>query len=94
MLDYPTISTQTLLFLNANPKISPLAFREQYEALALDNKWTLLYNSCSKEEMAEALQNCNYIITNSYHGAYWGLLSGEKSFTIRLFIHCKSSQSF
>lgn len=33
---------------------------------------------CSIEEIAEFIGGCETLITNSYHGAYWGMLLGKK----------------
>lgn len=36
-----------------------------------------LFNNCTEEQLIDILQNNQHIITNSYHAAYWGLLSGH-----------------
>lgn len=77
MLEQTIDEHATLLFLNRNPSITSSDFKEKFKKLADERRWTLLYNDCTENEMAEALKHHHHIITNSYHGAYWGLLSGH-----------------
>jgi hypothetical protein len=78
MLDQPAQSQQTLLFLNADPKITAASSLETCRELAEKNGWVLLFNNCSEATFEKALHASEHIITNSYHGSYWGLLAGRK----------------
>ncbi|QKI88638.1 hypothetical protein [Thiomicrorhabdus xiamenensis] len=78
MLNRSAAVSGTLLFLNADPNVAPNSFKEKYKSLAEKKGWRVLFNNCTESEIAFALQNCNHIITNSYHASYWGLLTGHK----------------
>ncbi|AUM13449.1 hypothetical protein [Ketobacter alkanivorans] len=78
MLDQGSESDETLLFLNFDPKVTPPQALESVCLLAQSNGWRLLFNNCSEGEFRSALACSERIITNSYHGAYWGLLSGRR----------------
>ena len=78
MLDQAAAETGTLLFLNADPRVTSQQQIQEYQDLAKQNDWNLVFNSCSEEEMASALQTSKHIITNSFHAGYWGLLTGHK----------------
>lgn len=64
-------SDKTLVFTNANSQVSPLVPKK-------DKSKIYLSNSCSENEFLEAWNQCDKIITNSYHGIYWSLLSGRE----------------
>ena len=70
--------TDTLLFLNADHRVTPQSEMNKIRQLAAENHWQLLLNNCTESEMSRALASCNAVITNSFHGAYWGFLSGKK----------------
>lgn len=74
-LNYDIISppkdSNTLVFTNANSQVSS-AIREK------ENGVTYLTNSCSFEQFIAAWEKSSCIVTNSYHGIYWGLLSGRE----------------
>lgn len=78
MLNERILGSRTLLFLNKNSKISSSEYMQEFDNLAKKRNWNLLFNDCSEEEIKEALIQHKYIITNSYHGAYWALLSGHE----------------
>ncbi len=78
MLDQCILGSETLLFLNKNPKVISSEYVKSYKSLAKDRNWDILFNNCTAQEISQALSNYKHIITNSYHGAYWGLLSGHK----------------
>lgn len=77
MLDSPVTSQNTLLFLNADPKVSGEGELAELATVARHRGWELLYNNCAEQAFSEALARSKSIVTNSYHGAYWGLLSGR-----------------
>lgn len=76
MLDVPEIDdTQVLLFVNFDPQITTGAVRARISELF--PKVRVLYNNCSWQEFSDALRETSHIVTNSFHGSYWGLLSGR-----------------
>lgn len=77
MLDSQVSSDGVLLFLNADPKVSGSSDKADIQDLSRRRGWDLLYNNCAESEFVKALNGARYIVTNSYHGAYWGLLSGR-----------------
>ncbi|WP_127555557.1 polysaccharide pyruvyl transferase family protein [Saccharospirillum alexandrii] len=78
MLNTPAARTGTLLFLNADPNVTHRKAAEHHLALANARGWHLRYNNASAAETASALARCQRVITNSYHGAYWALLTGHE----------------
>lgn len=76
MLDAPIKQRKKLIFINFDPQITTSSVKN-----TLSEKYAntdILYNNCSDEAFQTALENTEHIITNSFHGAYWGLLSGRK----------------
>lgn len=63
--------SNTLVFTNANLQVSS-AIREK------ENGITYLTNSCSFDQFITVWEKSSCIITNSYHGIYWSLLSGRE----------------
>lgn len=61
---------KTLVFTNANEQVSCKIKKSE--------KRITLTNACSTKEFLEAWHQCDKVITNSYHGIYWGLLSGRE----------------
>lgn len=82
MLDNNVSSNRTLLFINADPKVTSDTHIAEIKELSKKNTWTLLFNNCSESELIENFNTHSNIITNSYHGAYWGLLSGKQVVSI------------
>lgn len=78
MLDQPIDGNGTLLFVNADPRVTRPGDTRALQALASSRGWHFLHNSCTDEDMAEALRCHRRVITNSFHGAYWSLLSGHE----------------
>ena len=76
MLDLPQTDSKTLIFLNFDKKITDKniqkTIQEKYK------NYIVLYNNCTLNEFIEAFQNSQSIITNSFHGTYWGLLAGKR----------------
>jgi hypothetical protein len=68
----------TLLFLNATEKFTPLPARQALQSKADAKGWRVLFNNCSERDLYEAWREAGRVCTNSYHGAYWGLLSGRE----------------
>lgn len=78
MLDLPLpTSERTLLYINADPRISTLATLKKIKEIASKNNVSLLTNRASEKKFVEHLATSTHIISTSYHGAYWGLLSGR-----------------
>lgn len=68
----------TVVFLNDDPKITPYPVRLKVESACRKLGYKLVWNSTSEVNLIEMFKASNRIITNSFHGAYWGLLSGHK----------------
>ncbi len=68
----------TVVFLNDDPKITPYEVRTKIEAHCATQGWLLIWNSTSETNLVKTFARANKIITNSFHGAYWGLLSGRE----------------
>lgn len=58
---------KTLVFTNANQQVSSI--------ITDRNDCIVLTNACSTEEFLSAWKQCDKVITNSYHGIYWSLLT-------------------
>jgi hypothetical protein len=65
------INDKTLVFTNANETVSP-----NIQNLKLTNS-IIIKNNESYESFISKWKQCDKIITNSYHGIYWSLLSGR-----------------
>lgn len=78
MLDDPICGDGTLLYLNAHIRVTSAASLETILRIANDRSWKVLLNNCSIQDFRSHLRNCSHIVTNSYHGAYWGLLAGRR----------------
>jgi hypothetical protein len=61
---------KTLVFTNANSRVS-----SPIDATNSDRLY--LTNDCSEDEFMSAWMKCDKVITNSYHGIYWSMLSGR-----------------
>ena len=71
LLKEPT-QNKTLIFTNANNVVSAkLNIKETDDLLVLTN-------DAPYKTFIEKWQKCDRIITNSYHGIYWSLLSGRE----------------
>ena len=77
MLDVAPQGDRTLLFLNADPRVTGVAEQVELRALAELQGWDFLMNDCSVKDFAARLTSASHVVTNSFHGAYWGLLSGR-----------------
>jgi hypothetical protein len=65
------IGNKTLFFTNANTSVSPnIQLQETENTLVMKNNETY-------ESFIKKWEQCDRIITNSYHGIYWSLLSGR-----------------
>ncbi|MCB1911178.1 MAG: hypothetical protein H6948_18030 [Zoogloeaceae bacterium] len=80
MLDAGAGQDGTLLFVNAEPRVTPADGETALRALAAARGWQFLQNDCSDQAMRDALRGNRRVITNSFHGAYWSLLSGHDTF--------------
>lgn len=78
------ISTEdsTLLFINADPKVTSSEHIAAIKNICQENNWYFLLNNCSENDISIALKSHQKVITNSYHGTYWGLLSGKDVISI------------
>lgn len=61
---------KTLVFTNANLEVSANISTQQKD-------YVYLSNACSIDEFLEKWPVCDRVITNSYHGIYWSLLTGR-----------------
>lgn len=77
MLDTAPGSHGTLLFLNADPNVTDTDAYDDVAHFTKQKGWSLLYNSCSASELTAQFSSVSHVITNSYHGAYWALLTGH-----------------
>ena len=66
---------RTLVFLNDDPKVTPYECRYSVEKICRDRGWLLAWNSSSEKDLLRSFELTNQVITNSFHGSYWGLLS-------------------
>ena len=78
MLDLPLPKKErTLLYINADPRISSLRSLNKIREVASKSNVDTLTNRASEEKFEQYLSQSSHIISTSYHGAYWGLLSGR-----------------
>jgi hypothetical protein len=61
---------KTLVFTNANDQVST-------KIETKDSQKLYLTNACTEAEFLATWKQCDKVITNSYHGIYWSLLSGR-----------------
>jgi hypothetical protein len=71
IIESPT-NDKVLIFINANTDVSP-----NIEVYDTENV-LFLKNDCSLEEFLAKWSQCSKVVTNSYHGIYWSLLSGRE----------------
>ncbi len=64
------IGNKTLIFTNANEQVSAIIDKK-------DSNKIYLTNDCSEAEFLSVWRQCDKVITNSYHGIYWSLLSSR-----------------
>lgn len=72
----PVHSDGILVFINYDPNVSG-DFDFKKITSCLSGKVSFLYNNCNEDELASALRGADRVVTNSFHGAYWSLLSGR-----------------
>jgi hypothetical protein len=77
MLDLNILGKGTVLFLNADIEVTINIDSNFYQKLLDKKNWSIAFNNCTEEQIIDIFQNNQHIITNSYHAAYWGLLSGH-----------------
>jgi len=78
MLDLPKPEQEkTLLHINADPRIYSISSLHKVKRLALDKNALFITNRAPEKDFIDCLAKSSHIITSSYHGAYWGLLSGR-----------------
>jgi hypothetical protein len=63
--------SKTLVFTNSNEIVS-------HSIETKRDDWIYLTNSCSKSDFLNAWEKSDKVITNSYHGIYWSLLTGRE----------------
>lgn len=61
---------KTLVFTNANEQVS--------SKVEQSNDRITITNACTTEQFLDAWSQCDKVITNSYHGIYWSLLSNRE----------------
>lgn len=78
MLDIPSPEiNRSLLYVNADPRIYTLLSLKKTKDAAAKNNALFLTNRAPERKFINYLTQSTHIITNSYHGAFWGLLSGR-----------------
>ncbi len=78
MLDLPLPKKErTLLYINADPRISTVRTLKKIRATGAKNNVDVLTNRASERKFRKYLAQSSHIISTSYHGAYWGLLAGR-----------------
>lgn len=78
MLDIQSQGDRTLIFLNADPRVTDGAAQAELQKMAHTRGWDFLMNSCAEGEFEEKLSSASRVLTNSFHGAYWSWLSGRE----------------
>lgn len=66
------------IFLNQNPAVSGSAISDAFSLINADTDTIVGTNALSETEFRARFARTGRIITNSYHIAYWGLLSGRQ----------------
>ena len=78
MLDLPLPKAEkTLLHINADPRIYSYRVLKEVKKMAEINNSIFITNRAPEKDFVKCLAQSSHIITSSYHGAYWGLLSGR-----------------
>lgn len=77
MLDSTMQGEETLVYLNRDADVSSLAQVGMVSSCCSRHGLAYVDNSCTAEAFSSALSRSKRLITNSFHGAYWGLLSGR-----------------
>lgn len=67
-----------LLYVNADPVIYSMSSLLKSKRLADTQGLRFCTNRAPVEVLFEKWHDCEFVITNSYHGAYWSLLAGKK----------------
>jgi polysaccharide pyruvyl transferase WcaK-like protein len=68
---------KTLLHINADPRIYSINSLLKVKRLAQEKNALFITNRAPEKDFVSCLAKSSHIITSSYHGAYWGLLSGR-----------------
>jgi hypothetical protein len=55
-----------------------VAEQVELQKLAALQGWDFLLNSCTAQQFEDRLALTSRVLTNSFHGAYWGWLSGRE----------------
>lgn len=66
------------VFVNRNPAVSAGVDDLRQELATSGNNFEVHTNALSIEDFTSAFARSRTVITNSYHAAYWGLLSGRE----------------
>lgn len=67
-----------LLFMNIDSAVTSQEDRKALDVYAKQKGWRLVFNNCSENVIWDEIAGAKEIITNSYHGTYWGLLAGRR----------------
>lgn len=78
MLDAPIEGDGTLLFLNADERVTAPEAHGAIRAMSGKGGWSVAFNNCSERRFFGAWRGASRVITNSYHCAYWSLLTGRE----------------
>jgi hypothetical protein len=82
IVDMPIEGASTLIFLNRDSRVTPPEAVRSVTCIARRPGWQVLFNDCSDRMLLTAWRTATSVITNSYHGAYWSLLSGRRAIII------------
>lgn len=78
MLDEPKMGEETLVFVNGHTAITPDGVIQNLQNTCTERGWAFLTNQVDEATLRAALSRTRHLVTNSFHGAYWGLLSGRE----------------
>jgi len=76
MLSISAEGDETLIYMNVDGRVTPRSVERQLQSHR--SRENILFNNCTQIDFSRALASSSKIITNSFHGAYWGLLSGRE----------------
>ena len=80
MLDHPALTRirgRKLLYVNADPVIYSPAALLRSRQMARERGFDFCTNRADVHDFFRKWHDCEHVVTNSYHGAYWSLLAGK-----------------
>lgn len=81
MLDHPSVMNKPgrkLLYVNADPSIYNPAALLKSRRMAIERGFDFATNRGNEAAFFAKWHDCEHVVTNSYHGAYWSLLAGKR----------------